>query len=197
MQKQILEEIKEIKAAIAALAGTSDLPQQEQLSKSVLDKAAKEFKKLNTMNDQWVSENELHKYFRGCYHNTGKIIREDFKFSNYFKHSYTYYYNKAAIQDLAKALKARNVNLKRYKELREDQENFKKRIAAAALNKKNSKGKKDYHLPDYLRDIMTSEYPKPSIDQVKEDLKNIQEEFFNFKLADYIDIYSGNHAMVK
>ncbi|WEK20461.1 MAG: hypothetical protein P0Y49_04830 [Candidatus Pedobacter colombiensis] len=197
MQKQILEELKDIKRAIATIAGTSNLPPQEQLSKTVLDKAAKEFQKLTSMNDQWVNENDLYKYFKGCYHNTGKFIREEFGFSNYFKQSYTYYYNKAAIQDLAKELKARNINLKRYKDLKEDQENFKKKIAAAAMNKKASKGKKDYHLPDYLQDIMTSEYPKPSIEVVKEDLKNIQEEFFTYKLADYIDIYSGNHAMVK
>jgi uncharacterized protein (UPF0216 family) len=197
MQKQILEELKEIKTAIATLAGTSHLPPKEQLSVAVLDKVAIEFKKLSKQSDEWLSEHDLYKYFKDSRYGTGKFIREEFKFSNYFKHGKSHYYNRTDIQALAKELKERNVKLPRYMELKEEENNLKKRIASALLNKRASKGKKAYHLTDDVQDINISDYPKPSTELIKEDLKNIQEEFFKYKMEDYIDIYRGNYAMVK
>lgn len=197
MQKQILEELKELKTAIAILAGTSHLPPQEQLSTEVLDKAAKEFKKLSKMSDEWISEYDLRKYFKDVYNGIGKFIREEFGFSNCYKHGKSHYYNKTAIQDLVKELKARNVKLSRYIELKANQENFKKKIASAAANKKASKGKRDYSLPKDLYDINTTPPPAPAVELVREDLKKLEAEFFEFKLGDYIDIYKGTHAMVK
>lgn len=44
--KQILEELRDIRSAIAALAGTSDLPEAERFSLKALEKAAQEFRKL-------------------------------------------------------------------------------------------------------------------------------------------------------
>lgn len=197
MQKQILAELKELRTAIAQLAGTSNLPVAEQLSEEVLDKAAKEFLKLRKISDEWLSEYDLYKYFKDSRYGIGKFIREELDFSNYFKKGQSHYYNKKDILALAKELKARNVKLNRYMELKADQENFKKRIASASLNKKTSKGKRAYQLPNDLHDINTSEHPKPSVELIKDDLKNLQEEFFKYKLGEYIDVYKGNYAMVK
>jgi len=197
MEKQILEELKELKAAVVQLAGTANLPKAEQLSAATLSKVAKEFQKLKKTSDEWLSEDELYKYFKDTHYGTGKFIREQFGFSNYFKHGRTHYYNKTDILALAKELKERNVKLARYIKLKEEEEGLKKRIASAALNKKASKKKKSYEIPDEVRNINVSDYPKPSVEVIKEDLKNLQEEFFKYKLGEYIDIYRGNYAMVK
>ena len=47
MQKQILSELKELRLLISKLIGSSDLPENEQFSPQMLEKAAKEFKKLS------------------------------------------------------------------------------------------------------------------------------------------------------
>ena len=46
MQKQILNELKELRSALSTIAGTSDLPPEEQFSAVALDKVASEFKKM-------------------------------------------------------------------------------------------------------------------------------------------------------
>lgn len=178
MKEQILEELKEIRTAIATLAGTSHLPPQEQLSAAALDKAATEFKKLSKISDSWIGDYELSNYFKDAYNGIGKFIREEFGFANYYKHGKSYHYNKAAIQDLAKELKARNVKLSRYMELKADQENLKKKIASAALNKKSSKGKRDYSLPKDLYDINTTLHPAPAVGLIKADIKQLEAELF-------------------
>ena len=197
MEKQILEELKELKAAMVQLAGTSNLPKHEQLSTTALDKAAKDFQKLKKTSDDWLSEHELNNYFKDTHYGTGKFIREQFGFSNYFKQGKSHYYNRTDIIALAKELKERNVKLARYMQLKEEEANLKKRIASAALNNKATRKKKSYEIPDEVQDINISDYPKPSVEVIKEDLLNLKEEFFKYKLNDYIDIYKGNYAMVK
>jgi hypothetical protein len=196
-QSQIATELKELKLLLSKIVGSSDLPSKEQFSPQILDKAAKEFKKLSIARGEWITEYELYKHFKDAHYGCGKFIREKFGFSNYFKQGKTTYYNKTDIVSLSKELKLRNVNLARYMELKQDQENFKKKLVDASSNKKASKLKKSYQLPDDLYDINTSEPPRPAIELVKEDIKNLEEEFFQYKLADYIDIYKGNYAMVK
>lgn len=121
MEKQILEELKELKAAELQLAGTANQPKTEQLSAATLNKVAKEFQKLKKTSDEWLSEDELYKYFKDTHYGTGKFIREQFAFSNYFKHGRTHYYNKTDILALAKELKERNVKLARYIKLKEEE----------------------------------------------------------------------------
>lgn len=196
MEKQILDELKELRVALVKLAGTTELPKSKQLSPAVLNKAAKEFQKLNQENNEWVTEYDLYKYFKESHYGVGKFIREEFRFTNFFIKGKSHYYNKADIQALAKELKVRNVNLKRYMELKVDKGNFNKKIASAHLNKKQFKNK-PYLLNEELCDINTSNPPRPSVEVIKEDLKRLQEEFFEYKLEEYIDIYKGNYAMVK
>lgn len=197
MQKQILSELKELRLVISKLVGSADLPVEEQFSIERVDKAAKEFKNLLLKRGEWISENELYKYLKGARYGAGKFIREEFKFSNYYKQSHSYYYNRKDIQALSNALKERNVSLGKYIELRADQENFKKKIAAATLNKKGTKKKTSYSLPNDLCDIVASESPKPSIEPIKQELKTLEGEFFEYKLGEYIDIFKNSYAMVK
>ncbi len=196
MEQQILNELKELRNALVILVGTSELPKSQQLSKVALEKAAKSFQKLDLQNKSWLTDYELEKYFKGAHHGAGKFIREEFGFSNFFIRGRSYYYNKEDVQSLAKELKARNVNLKRYMELKADQGIFKQKILSALSNKKKSKSK-PYLIEDSLQDINTSNPPRPSVDLIKEDLKKLEEEFFQYKLGDYIDIYKGSYAMIK
>lgn len=133
MEKQILDELKELRMALVKLVGTTELPKSKQLSPTMLDKAANEFKKLQQQSEAWLTEHELDKYFKDVFYGAGKFIREEFKFSNFFIKEKSHYYHKADIQALAIELKARNVNLKRYIELKADRESFNKKIASALL----------------------------------------------------------------
>jgi hypothetical protein len=196
MQKQILTELKELRSAISKIAGTSDLPIEAQFSAAALDKAASEFKKMQVARGEWVPENEISKYVKNAGWSSGGFIRLELQFSNYFKQGRSYFYNKTDLIALSKELKDRNVNLSRYIEYRGSEAAFKKKVAEAAKNKKGNK-RRPYNLPDDLREITTSEKPRPSVDLVKADIKSLEDEFFKFDLAQYIDIYQGSYAMMK
>jgi hypothetical protein len=55
MQKELLSEIRQLKAVISTLIGTSDLPAKERFSKEALARAAKEFKKLSIERGEWCN----------------------------------------------------------------------------------------------------------------------------------------------
>lgn len=197
MEKEILLEIKQLKAAISKLIGTADLPAKEQFSTEALDKAAKQFQKLSIERGEWVEEYNIDRYIKNARYRAGAFIRQEFGFSNYFKRGQTYYYNKRELMALAKELKARNVDLGRYMEYIEDQAKFKKYLESAGENNKGKRKKKTFQLPYDLKDIFTSPAKAPSPDLIREDLKRLKEEFFQYNLSDYIDVYKGNHAMMK
>lgn len=194
MQKQILNELKELKSLLAKIIGTSDLPEAEQFSIESIKKATKSFQKLETQRSEWVDENEISKHLRGGDWTAAKFIRTEFEFRAVIKNGYRYLFNKKALQTLNEELKKRNVNLKRYIEYKRDEVEFQKKLA---LEKKLNKGKRPYKLPSDLKDITTSEIPQPSVELVRQDLENLKVEFFENKLAEYIDIYKDNHAMLK
>lgn len=195
MQNKILQELEEIKSLLAKLTGTADLKPSERFSIEALDKAAKEFQDMSIARDEWVHEYNIEKNLKNAPHNSGKFIRENFGFNNYFKRGRTHYYYKKDLIDLSNELIRRNVNLKRYCEYFEDKAKFEKYLNDAASNRKGKK--KKYHLPSDLKNINTSTPPPPSADVIREDIKALKEEFFQFKLADYIDIYKNNYAMFK
>lgn len=72
--KEILFEIKQSKAAISKLIGTSELPSKEQFSKEALDKAAKQFQKLSIEKGEWVEEYNIDKYIKNARHRAGAFI---------------------------------------------------------------------------------------------------------------------------
>lgn len=196
MQKQILTELRELRFALSKIAGTSDLPEEEQFSITALDRAANEFKKMQIARGEWVPENEISKYVKNASWTSGSFIRNELHFSNYFKQGRSYYYNKSDLIALSKELKDRNVNLSRYIEYLGSKAAFKKKIIEAAKNKKANK-RRPYELPHELSNITTTEPPLPSVDLVKADLKSLEDEFFKSELGQYIDIYQGSYAMMK
>ena len=197
MQKEILSEIKELRTALTQVLGISDLPPDQQFLKEALNKAAKEFQKLNIERGQWVADHSVGKYIKNAGYRAGAFIRQEFGFSNYFKRGQTYYYNKKDLISLGKELKERNVDLGRYMEFIEDRTKFKKYVSEAAQNNKGKLKNKSYKLPADVNNITTSPPPMPEVNVIREDIKRLKEEFFQYKLSDYIDIYKDNYAMTK
>lgn len=197
MQKEILSEIKELRTALTQVLGISDLPPDQQFLKEALNKAAKEFQKLNIERGQWVADHSVGKYIKNAGYRAGAFIRQEFGFSNYFKQGQTYYYSKKDLISLGKELKERNVDLGRYMEFIEDRTKFKKYVSEAAQNNKGKLKNKSYKLPADVNNITTSPPPMPGASVIREDIKRLKEEFFQYKLSDYIDIYKDNYAMTK
>ena len=197
MQKEILSEIKELRTALTQVLGISDLPPDQQFLKEALNKAAKEFQKLNIERGQWVADHSVGKYIKNAGYRAGAFIRQEFGFSNYFKRGQTYYYSKKDLISLGKELKERNVDLGRYMEFIEDRTKFKKYVSEAAQNNKGKLKNKSYKLPADLNNITTSPPPMPGASVIREDIKRLKEEFFEYKLSEYIDIYKDNYAMTK
>ena len=197
MQKEILSEIKELRTALTQVLGISDLPPDQQFLKEALNKAAKEFQKLNIERGQWVADHSVGKYIKNAGYRAGAFIRQEFGFSNYFKRGQTYYYSKKDLISLGKELKERNVDLGRYMEFIADRTKFKKYVSEAAQNNKGKLKNKSYKLPADVNNITTSPPPMPEASVIREDINRLKEEFFQYKFSDYIDIYKDNYAMTK
>jgi hypothetical protein len=195
METEILKELSEIKFILAKVTGTSDLETKNRFSVEALDKAAKDFQQMCIDREEYIDDWKIDTIIKGG-HRSGAFIRNEFGFSNFFKRGSRYYYNKTDLVALANELKARNVDLRRYMELREDEEKFKKSLDAASSNTQAKRGKK-FDLPFDVRDIVTSSPKAPSADVVRAEIANLKEEFFEFNMADYVDIHKGNHAMLK
>jgi hypothetical protein len=197
MEKLILKELKELKSAISKLIGTSDLPVKEQFSKDAILKAGKEFQKLSIERGDWVKDHDIDRYLKNAHYRAGTFIREQFGFSNYFKRGQNFYFNKKDLIALDKELRKRSVDLGRYMEYMEDKAKFKKSLEMAKENNKVRKNKKAFHLPHDMSDITSAPAKAPSLDIIKKDIERLKQEFFQYNLSDYIDIYKGNHAMMK
>jgi hypothetical protein len=193
MQKQVLSELRELKSILAQVIGTADQPEQDQFSKEALSKASKLFIKMAAQRGEWVKEDELGKYIKADWR-AGSFIRSEFEFNACIKDGHYYLYNKKALQKLGQELKARNIDLRRYMEYKRSESDFQKKLSA---NKKSFKGKRAYEIPSDLKNITTSSPPIPDVEIVKKDLELLKAEFFEHKMNEYVDIYKGNHAMVK
>jgi hypothetical protein len=194
MQNKILEELKQLRIVITRLLGTTDLPPGEQFSTEAIKKASQQFRKMSAERDEWVKENDISKYIRNTGWSAGRFIREEFGFNAWIKNGHHYLYNKKALQMLAAELKKRNVNLGRYIEYKRSEAEFQKKLSA---KKQLTKGKRPYRLDSEVKGVTTSDIPAPSVDFVRQDLEQLKNEFFEYKMADYVDIYRGNHAMLK
>ncbi len=195
METDILKELSEIKFILAKVTGTSDLEIKDRFSLEALDKAAQHFQQMCIDREEYIDDWKIDGIIKGG-HRSGAFIRNEFGFSNCFKRGSRYYYNKTDLVALAKELKARKVDLRRYMELRDDEEKFKKLLDAALSNTQGKRGKK-FDLPFDVRDIVTSSPKAPSADVVRAEISNLKEEYFKFNMAEYVDIHKGNHAMVK
>ena len=196
-QEKILNEIKQLKDLIAKVIGTSEFDPSEQFSKEALDKVAKEFQKLSIERGEWITGYEIDSCIKNAPYGAGKFIIEEFGFTHYFTRGKQLFFNKKDLMALAKELKDRRVDLRRYMELREDQQKFEKYLSTILQNNPGKTKKKPFKIPLDLIDITTSPPKMPSQEQLKSELEKLKAEFFENKMAEYIDIHKGNYAMIK
>ncbi|UAY55667.1 hypothetical protein [Arachidicoccus terrestris] len=171
----------------------SDLATDSKFSMQKVESAAKSFLKFQSERGQWIAEDSLEKYFKGCW-SAGKFIREHFGFNDWIKYSYSYLYNRKSIERLADELKKRNVDLQRYTEYVASQALFQKKMDEFFEKKK---GRYAYLLPDDLADIQTTDVPKPDVKLVQDDITELRKEFDEFKMIEFIDVYKGHYAVLK
>jgi hypothetical protein len=192
VEEQILNELKELKSILTHIVGTSDLSKEVQISQENLDKAAKAFKKLSIERNEWIEESAISKIIKNAPYQSGKFIQKEFGFTNCFKYGRSIYYNRSDLVTLARELKERNIDFNRFFEYRAGQEKFEKSVEAT----RNKLSRKSFKIPDDLSDITTSRV-LPDITLIQDDIKRLKQEFKEEKLADHIDIYQKNYAMVK
>lgn len=193
----ILSEIKKLGAIVERLVGTVNSEANEKFSSKSLDNAAKEFQKLLKQREEWIDEQTFDKQLKASHYTAGKVVREEFGFTGYYKKGYKFFYKKDDIVALAKELKTRNIDLGRYVELRKDQTNFEKCVEVARGNASKTLTMKPFHIPEELNNILTSAPKLPELDKMKEELQKLKDEFHEKKFSDYIDIYKDNYAMAK
>lgn len=193
MEEKILKEIKQIRLLLSELVGTTDLPASEKFSKEAITKAAKEYRKLAIERGQWLENYEINKVIKNWTWKAGKVIIEKFKFKNYYKRGPTFYYNRKDLIALNKELKKKNLNLKEYIDLLEDQEKFQKYV-----NNINNGKRKRFKIPDGLKDINSKPYTAPPEELVRNEIKTLMDEFKKFDLSEYISLYNEKtYAMFK
>ncbi|MFC1734374.1 hypothetical protein ACFL6I_29060 [candidate division KSB1 bacterium] len=193
MEEKILQQIKQIRVLLSELVGTSDMPASEKFSKEAISKAAKEYRKLAIERGQWLPDHDIDKVIKNAPWRAGKIIIRKFGFTNYFKRGSTYYFNRKDLIALNKELKKKNINLKEYAELQEDQEKFQKYLDSISTGKR-----KRFKIPEALKDINSKPYSPPLEELIKDEIKTMMEEFEKFNLSEYVSLYYSNtYAMFK
>src|SRR5580658_3899216 len=194
-QDEILRELEELKSILSIVIGTSDRVGEERFSTEALNDTAKLFKKMSIERGDWIDEDDLPKYLGPCPWNAGSFIRKEFAFASWVKKGHGYRYLKKDVEALGQELKSHNIDLKRYQEFLDDKAAFDKKAAKQpAAAPSNSK---PYTFPKGVKNITTSEIPKPDPEVVRQDLAQLKQAFKDGKFESYIDIYKGTHAMLK
>lgn len=198
MDEKILAELHYLRLLLARVVGTADQPADKQFSEDAIAKAAKAYTKMTIERGDWLKEDQLPKYLGPCPHyQAGAFIRKEFAFTHFIKKGYDYLFYKKDIEALGQELKAKNIHLKRYKEYLDDKAAFDKKVAEVTTPAKKGTRQKRYQIPEGLRNITTSDIPKPDPDLIRQDLSNLMAEYKTAKFEAYIDIYKGTHAMLK
>lgn len=190
---EILSELRKLNLLISKVIGSSELPENKKFSKAAIEKASIEFKKLAIQRGEWVNNEGIRKYIKHTPYYAARFIVEELKFKNYFKRGHEYYLNKEDLIKLAQELKDKDVNIKRYVELKTDKEKFDKYLGNIIKNP----SKIPFELPNDMFDITTSNPPPPLVSKIREHIKLLKKEFEEFEYNKYIDIYRDSYAMFK
>jgi hypothetical protein len=194
-QDAILHELQELKSILSIVIGTADRVGEDRFSVDALEQAAKFFLKMSIERGDWVDEDDLPKYLGPCPWRPGDFIRKEFAFTSWVKKGHQYRYSKRGLESLGQELKAHNIDLKRYQEFLDDKAAFDKKAAKQSALPA-PKGK-PFQFPKGVKNITTTEIPKPEPEVVRQDLAQLKQAFKDGKFESYIDIYKGTHAMLK
>jgi hypothetical protein len=195
MEKEILKEIHELKLILSKLIGSDKESPENQFSEEALNKAQKLYLKMSIERGDWVKDTEISRFIKPAPWNPLTFIRKEFEFTNWIKRGYEYLYSKKDLIALGEELAARNIDCKRYQDYLGDKASFDRKMATFNDPKK-TKGKR-FKIPPKLKNIVTTDIPKPDPELVRQDLAMLKREFKSCKFEAYIDIYKGTHAMLK
>jgi len=196
-QKEILSTLQQLKKAVAQLAGTSHLPEEQQLSTEALEKGTQEFLRLQSKRSQWVSTSDMGKYLKGAGWYNHKIIQEQFGFTAFIKIGRDYYYDKEQLKALHQELKERGVDFEQFYHLLESEKHFEREYEKLQEQVRTGKTKKRFVVPDWLRDISSTPVKLPEREVVQADIDLLQQEFTAGKYGEYVDVHKGTYAMLK
>jgi hypothetical protein len=195
MEKEILKEIQELKFILSKLIGSDKENPENRFSEEALDKAQKLYLKMSIERGDWVKDSEISRFIKSAPWSPGTFIRKEFEFTNWIKRGHEYLYSKKDLIALGEELAARNIDLGRYQDFLGDKAAFDRKMATLDDPKKAKA--KPFKIPPKLKNIVTSDIPKPDPELVRQDLAMLKREFKSSKFDAYIDIYKGTHAMLK
>ncbi len=195
MQKEILQELQKLRQLIIKITGLENETPDKKYSEESLANAQKLYLKMSIERGDWVKDSELGRYIKSLPWNPGAFIRKEFEFTNWFKRGHEYLYAKKDLIALAEELTRRNIDCKRYKEFLDDKAAFDKKIAAQ--EEARSKKLPAWQIKKGLKNITTSDIPKPDPEKVRAHLTELKQEFRKNKFELYIDVYKGTHAQLK
>jgi len=195
MEKEILKEIQELKLILSKLIGSDKESPENRFSEEALDKAQKLYLKMSIERGDWVKDTNISQFIKSAPWNPGSFIRKEFEFTNWIKRGHEYLYSKKDLIALGEELAARNIDLNRYQDFLGDKAAFDRKMAT--LNDPKKAKSKPFKIPPDLKNIVTTDIPKPDPELVRQDLAMLKREFKLNKFEAYVDIYKGTHAMLK
>ena len=187
-EDKILAELQQLRRLFTVLLGTEELPAKEKFSRAAIAKAAKDYRKMQAERGEWISSGEVNNIIKHAPYNPAKMLIEEFQFKNYFKRGSTYYFKKKDLQDLNLELKERNINLKVYEELLQDNEKFQKYIESVSQSE-GIKKRRRFMIPEGLENIFSKPYSAPNEELVRNEIKALWKEYEEFNLSEYVDLY--------
>jgi hypothetical protein len=195
MEKEILQELRDLKQLIIKITGLETEKTENQFSEEALNNAQKLYRKMSIERGDWVKDSELDIYIKSLPWNAGAFIRKEFEFTNWIKRGHEYLYAKKDLIALSEELAKRNIDCKRYKEFLDDKAAFDKRMAA--FEETRTKKMPAWQIRKGVKNITTTEIPKPDPEKVRTHLAELKQEFRKNKFELYIDVYKGTHAQMK
>ncbi len=195
MEKEILAEILELKQLLSKIMGLENETTGKKYSEESIINAQKLYLKMSIERGDWVKDDDIKKYIHPLPWNPGAFIRKEFEFTNWFKRGHEYLYAKKDLIALGEELKTRNIDCERYKEFLDDKAAFNRRMAKHEETR--TKNFPAWKIKKGLKNITTTEIPKPDPEKVRAHLAELKQEFRKNKFELYIDVYKGTHAQMK
>jgi hypothetical protein len=195
MEKEILQEIRDLRCLLIKIMGLENETPDKKYSEESIVNAQKLYLKMSIDRGDWVKEGEIGHYIKSLPWSPGTFIRKEFEFTNWIKRGHEYLFSKKDLIALGEDLAARNIDCERYDEFLRDKAQFDKRMAV--LEEAKTKKIPPWKIQKGLKNIVTTEIPKPDPEKVRGHLAELKQEFKTNKYALYIDIYKGTHAQMK
>jgi hypothetical protein len=195
MQKEIIQEIRELKQLLEKIIGLKNETPDKKYSEESIANAQKLYLKMSIERGDWVKEGEIGRYIKSLPWNPGAFIRKEFEFTNWIKRGHEYLYSKKELIALGEELEARKIDCKLYDEFLRDKSAFDKRMSV--IEEARNKKIPPWKIQKGLKNVQTTESPKPDPEKVRQHLAELKKDFKTNKYELYIDIYKGTHAKMK